>query len=65
MQKLKEAGIGTAIHDPSPLPMMPVFSHLQCKPDDYPVACAQADELLSLPIYPELTEAQIQYVVEM
>ncbi len=64
MQKLKEAGIGTAIHYPVPLPLMPVFAHLQCKADDYPVACSQADELLSLPIYPELTEAQIEYVTD-
>jgi dTDP-4-amino-4,6-dideoxygalactose transaminase len=64
MQKLKETGIGTGIHYPTPLPLMPVFSHLKCKAGDYPVACTQADALLSLPIYPELTEDQILYVGE-
>lgn len=64
IQKLKERGIGTGIHYPTPLPLMHVFSHLKSKAGYYPVACAQADELLSLPIYPELTEDQIVYVGE-
>ena len=64
IQKLKERGISTGIHYPTPLPLMPVFSHLKSKARDYPVACAQADELLSLPIFPELTNDQIVYVGE-
>jgi len=63
MQKLKKAGIGTSIHYPVPLPQMPVFSDLS-HPNDFPVANSQAGELLSLPIYPELTSHQLQYVVE-
>ncbi len=59
---LEKKGILTAIHYPVALPDMPVFSHLQTKPEDYPVARSQASELLSLPIYPELTAAAIQYV---
>lgn len=64
VQKLNNAGIGTGIHYPVPLPVMPVFSFLKNKVSDCPVSSAQADELLSLPIYPELTESQILYVTE-
>lgn len=62
---LKEAGIETAVHYPTPLPLLTAYSHLEKKREDFPVSSALQSQILSLPIYPELEEAQIQYVAEM
>jgi dTDP-4-amino-4,6-dideoxygalactose transaminase len=62
---LKAAGIETGIHYPIPLHEQPAYAHLGYKPEDFPVTHALAPRLLSLPMYPELTEEQISYVVEV
>ena len=59
---LAEKGIQTIIHYPKALHNLPAYSHLHHKPEDFPVANALQDEVLSLPIYPGLTEEQIRYV---
>jgi dTDP-4-amino-4,6-dideoxygalactose transaminase len=41
---------------------MPAYRYLGHKPSDFPVAYQQQNEILSLPMYPELTEEQIEYV---
>jgi dTDP-4-amino-4,6-dideoxygalactose transaminase len=64
MAFLKAAGIETSVHYPVPLPMMPCYGRFNHKPSDFPVAVRAAGEILSLPMYPELSEVQIQYVVE-
>ncbi len=60
---LKRQGIATAVHYPYALPQMPVFSGLAA-PADYPIACQQASQLLSIPIYPELTDGEVEYITE-
>ena len=40
------------------------FAYLGYKPEDCPESAKAAGETLALPIYPELTEAQLQYVVD-
>jgi len=63
-EHLKEQGIITAIHYPTPLPFMPAYAHLGHQPEDFPVTSGIRDKLLSLPMFPELTDEQIHYVVD-
>jgi len=59
---LDENGIGNALHYPVPLHLQKAYAHLGHKPGDFPIAEKAAREVLSLPIYSELTDAQIQRV---
>ena len=61
-QYLKDHGIVTLIHYPIPLHVSEAFSYLKYKKGDFPVAEHHAEELLSLPMYPELSKEQITYV---
>jgi dTDP-4-amino-4,6-dideoxygalactose transaminase len=54
--------VGCALHYPLPLHLQKAYAHLGYKAGDFPIAEKAARECLSLPIYPELTEAQIQRV---
>ena len=55
-------GIGNAVHYPMPLHLQKVYANLGYKPGDFPVAEKASREVLSLPMFPELTDAQIQRV---
>ncbi|HVS95278.1 MAG TPA: DegT/DnrJ/EryC1/StrS family aminotransferase [Puia sp.] len=61
-QFLKEKGIETAIHYPSPLPALPAYSYLGHGPSDFPVVTRLQPEILSLPIYPEMTQQAVDFV---
>ncbi|OHE89491.1 MAG: erythromycin biosynthesis sensory transduction protein eryC1 [Verrucomicrobia bacterium RIFCSPLOWO2_12_FULL_64_8] len=54
--------IGTALHYPVPLHLQKCFAHFGCKAGDFPVAERAARECLSLPIYPEMSDAQVEQV---
>ena len=61
---LSSSGVGTGVHYPIALPYLEAYNYLNHRATDFPKAFAASKEILSLPMYPELTEEQIQYVVE-
>ena len=61
--KLKAAGIDTSIHYPMPLPFLQAYQYLGHTAADFPVVWRHHSEILSLPIYPEMTQAQQEAVV--
>ncbi|MBE0541226.1 MAG: DegT/DnrJ/EryC1/StrS family aminotransferase [Verrucomicrobia bacterium] len=66
LKKYLEAnGVGCALHYPLPLHLQKCYASLGHKAGDFPVSEKAARECLSLPIFPELTEAQIQRVVSV
>lgn len=63
-QHLKSCNIETAIHYPTALPNLKAYAYLRHGPDDFPIASAYQSQILSLPIYPELTHSQMAYVAD-
>ncbi len=59
---LREHGIGTGRHYPEPVHLTAAYAHLGYRPGEFPVAEALARECLSLPIFPGITEAQLEAV---
>jgi dTDP-4-amino-4,6-dideoxygalactose transaminase len=62
---LEANGVGCALHYPLPLHLQKCYASLGYQQGDFPVTEKAARECLSLPIYPELTDAQIQRVVSV
>lgn len=60
--RLKERGVGTAIHYPTPVHLQPFFSNGKDRRGEFPVAEKICNEILSLPMFPELTEDQVELV---
>ena len=61
-EKLLSKGIETGIHYPIALPLLKAYAHFGYMAKDFPIASGQMNQLLSLPMYAELTEEQIAYV---
>lgn len=61
--KLKEKGIPTAVHYPMPLHLQECFSYLGYKQGDFPISEIVAQEIMSLPMNPYLTDDEIEYIV--
>jgi len=62
--RLTDAGIATGIHYPTPLHLQPAYSYLEIEPGTLPVTERIAKEIVSLPMYPELTTADLEAVVK-
>ena len=61
---LKERGIGTMIYYPSPLHTQPCFKELNYQKGDFPEAESACKEVLALPVYPELSDDDFNYIVD-
>lgn len=62
-EKLSQEGIQTGIHYPLPCHLQPAYQHLGCKKGDFPRAETLSQQVLSLPMYPGLSDAQVDRVV--
>ncbi len=65
LAQLNDAGIGAAIHYPTPCHLQGTYASLGHSPGSFPVAEKAAGEILSLPIFPGITEEQQQRVAEV
>jgi dTDP-4-amino-4,6-dideoxygalactose transaminase len=64
MEALQQRGIGTLVHYPIPLHLQPAFAFLGERRGDLPVAERACDEILSLPLYPELDDEKARRVAD-
>jgi dTDP-4-amino-4,6-dideoxygalactose transaminase len=60
---LKSAAIGNSVYYPLPLHLQPCFAYLGYKKGEFPESEKAANEVLSLPVYPELTQSQLDEVI--
>lgn len=60
--KLNVLGIPTAVHYPMPLHLQECFTYLGYKPGDFPISETVANEIMSLPMNPYISDDQIQYI---
>lgn len=61
---LGEKEIGTEIYYPVPFHRQECFANLNCNDADFPISNSAASDTIALPIFPELTEAQLKFVVD-
>lgn len=61
---LQAKGVSTGIHYPIALPNLLAYAYLNHSPNDFPEATRISQEIVSLPMFPELTESQIRYIAE-
>ena len=65
VRELTAAGIGTGLHYPTPVHLQPAYSSLNLGPGSFPSTEASAGRLLSLPMFPEMTKAQVTHVADV
>lgn len=63
-QHLSDAGVGTMVHYASPLHTEPLFSEYTNESSSFPEADRMSREALSLPMYPELTDSEVDFTCE-
>jgi dTDP-4-amino-4,6-dideoxygalactose transaminase len=59
---LKTHGVQTNVNYPVALPFLPAYAYLEHQPAEFPVAYSNQSRILSLPLYPEMSEVQIEHV---
>jgi UDP-2-acetamido-2-deoxy-ribo-hexuluronate aminotransferase len=62
-EKLKVAGIPTAVHYPMPLHLQECFEYLGYKKGDFPISEIVSQEIMSLPMNPYVSDEEIEYIV--
>jgi len=62
-KRLKDEGIATGVHYPVPLHVQPAYEHRQISLGSLPVTEAAASQVVSLPMYPELSQEQLESIV--
>lgn len=63
-ERLLTAGIGSEIHYPAPIHLQPAYTHLELPVGSFPHAERRAEQILSLPLFPEMTAGQVEQVVD-
>ncbi|MDD5360380.1 MAG: DegT/DnrJ/EryC1/StrS family aminotransferase [Sulfurovaceae bacterium] len=63
-EKLKNLGVPTAVHYPLPLHLQECFAYLGYKNGDFPISEMIANEIISLPMNPYLSDEEIEYIVK-
>jgi len=63
MEALKEKGIGTAVHYPIPIHRQPVYKPVTAN-TRCPVAEELAEQVMSLPVHPQVTDEQLKYICD-
>lgn len=64
VEHLSAAGVQTLVHYPIPMHLQPAFTELGYKNGDLPITESVSNEILSLPLFPELTEKQQDFVAD-
>jgi len=64
LARLKEKGIGVGIYYPKPLHLHPHFARMGYKKGDFPVAERVAEQVLSLPVHPALSDSDVNAIIE-
>ncbi len=65
IEALSFSGIASGIHYPAPVPFLEAYNYKKHKYEDFPIATDISKEVLSLPIYPEITASQIDTICEI
>lgn len=63
IEYLEKKGIHTLIHYPTPIHMQGAYSDMNCKEGDYPIAEKICATEVSIPLYPGLTDEEIEYII--
>jgi dTDP-4-amino-4,6-dideoxygalactose transaminase len=61
-KQLNARNVPTAVQYPTPLPLLDAYKKWGYKQSDFPVAAEVCNKIISLPIYPEMTKSQLEYV---
>ena len=64
MSHLEQRGVGAVCHYPVPIHLQHAYADLGLGPGAFPVAEAAAARVVSLPIFPQLTDVEVAYVAE-
>lgn len=64
IKALDDQEISWAVHYPKPLPLLDAYRYKNHGENEFPTACRITDEILSLPMYPELSESQVNFICD-